>query len=205
MASVLALSPLQAQKRLAVDITIPRDTLTAGDGPTVEASNVLQDAKTIELLKSGFSARLHYRLELWRKGTIWDSRERFAEWDVLVDYEPAQNLYRVYRKVGTVVSELGHGSTLARAEELVDRPHAVVIGPTQPGKRYYYVIHLDLTSLSGSDLDETLRWLQGEAAPAVHGRGNPATAIKNGLESLFSKLLGRHETYDRPSALFIAG
>ena len=36
------------------------------------SEGVLSDAKTRELLRNGFPSRLHYRLELWKKGTIFD-------------------------------------------------------------------------------------------------------------------------------------
>ena len=41
-----------------------------------------------ELLLHGFPAALHFRLELWRVGGMFDDIESATQWDVLVRYEP---------------------------------------------------------------------------------------------------------------------
>jgi hypothetical protein len=82
----------------------------------------------------------------------------------------------------------------------------VPLRPRSQGGRYYYNVFLDITTLDVSDLDELQRWLRGEFQPAVHGKTNPASALKNGIGTLLSRLLGgerRH--YEQRSETFTAG
>jgi hypothetical protein len=198
----------QAGSDFKLDITLARDTLSSKDGPTIIAANVLRDARTVQLLQAGFPTRLHYHMGLWRKDGLLNSLEREAEWDVRVEYAPASRLYRVYLKVGTVETELGQDSTLTAAEALVDRPYAIVLGPMHKGAQYYYDVSATIRSLTGGDVDETVRWLQG-AEPTVQGKRNfftgALTALKDGAETAFSRMLGRKDSYERTSTLFVAG
>ena len=57
-----------------------------------------------------------------------------------------------------------------------------------------------MQTLTESDLDALQQWLRGPTAP---GRGNPITALRSGIGTLFSRILGgdkRH--YESRSELF---
>ena len=181
-----------AAQRTNVQLSLALPAGVADEGPSVSTTNVLSDAKTQELLRNGFPAALHYRVELWRKGGWFgwfDDPGGSMQWDVFVSYDPSGQRYQVVRRQGRQLEDFGGFPTLAAAEAQLDRGYHVALRPTRRG-RYYYNVSLEIETLSVSDLDALQRWLRGEAQPAVHGRGNPATALRSGLGTLFSRLLG---------------
>lgn len=198
--------PLRAQSaRVQLDLVVPGGTLAASEGPSIVGANLLSDAKTRELLRNGFPARLHYRAELWRESGWFDDREGVSEWDVLVSYDPASHLFRVVRQHGNQLEDFGGFATLATAEEQIDRPYKVALRPRHRGRRYYYNLVLNIETLSVSDLDELQRWLHGELQPAVRGRTSPANALTSGVGSLISRILGgERRSFERRSETFTA-
>lgn len=197
---------LFAQTQVQLDVIVPAGTLTATQAPSVVGKNLLADPTTRELLRNGFPTRLHYKLELWREGGLFNNVESSMEWDVLVQYDPAAQVYRAVRRNGKQLEDFGGFATLTSAEEPLTRPYRIPLRPNAQGGRYYYNVFLDITTLDVSDLDELQRWLRGEFQPAVHGKTNPASALKNGIGTLLSRLLGgerRH--YEQRSESFTAG
>lgn len=195
-----------AQTRVQLDVIVPAGTLTATQAPSIVGKNLLADPTTRELLRNGFPTKLHYKLELWREKGIFNDIEGSTEWEVLVQYDPAAQLYRAVRRNGKQLEDFGGFATLTSAEEPLSRPYRVPLRPRAQGGRYYYNVFLDVTTLDVSDLDELQRWLRGELQPAVHGKTNPASALKNGIGTLLSRLLGgerRH--YEQRSETFTAG
>lgn len=158
--------------------------------PRVVLGPVLGSAEVRELVRAGFPARLEFRLELWREGRWVDDLERAVTWDVVVAFDPGVQLYRVRRRFGTTVEDLGGYATLSSAQDALARPHPVALLPARRGRRYYYSLALDVESLSVSDLDQLERWLRGELRPAVRGENNPASAIGNGVRTLVTRVLG---------------
>ena len=104
------------------------------------------------------------------------------------------------------LEDFGGFASLTSAEEPLTRPYRVPLRPRSQGGRYYYNVFLDISTLDVSDLDELQRWLRGEFQPAVRGKTNPASALKNGIGTIISRLLGgerRH--YEQRSESFTAG
>ena len=200
-------APLGAQSaQVQLEVVVPGGSLTVSEPPSIVGTNLLADPKTRELLRNGFPARLHYRAELWRKSGWFDERESLTEWDIYVSYDPASHEYRVARQHGRQFDNFGGFATLTAAEEPLGLPYRVQLRPRNKGRQYYYNVVLDIETLSVSDLDELQRWLRGEFQPAVRGRNNPANALKNGVGTLLSRLLGgerRH--YERRSETFRSG
>lgn len=197
---------LLAQTQVQLDVIVPAGTLAATQAPSVVGKNLLADPTTRELLRNGFPTKLHYKLELWREGGLFNDVESSTEWDVLVQYDPAAQVYHAVRRNGKQLEDFGGFATLTSAEEPLTRPYRVPLRPRAQGGRYYYNVFLDITTLDVSDLDELQRWLRGELQPAVHGKTNPASALKNGIGTLLSRLLGgerRH--YEQRSESFTAG
>jgi hypothetical protein len=213
LAAVLAFaSPLHAQRGARLDVVLaPRaaDGVNGGTGaagPHIGFANVLDDEQTRELVRSGFPAQLHFRLELWRVGPWINELERSVEWDMVVGYDPATQSYRVRRRFGNQLEDLGAFSTLSSAQTASERPLRVPLVPRRAGRRYYYNLILDVEALSVSDLDQLERWLRGELRPAVRGDNNALTALGNGARTLVTRILGgerRH--YEKRSATFRAG
>ena len=200
------LGTARAQSPVQLDIIVPAGSFSAMQSPSIVGKNLLTDPTTRELLRNGFPTRIHYKVELWREKGLFNDIEGSTEWDVLVQYDPASQVYRAVRKNGKQLEDFGSYATLTSAEEPLSRPYRVPLRPRSAGGRYYYNVFLDVTTLDVSDLDELQRWLRGEFQPAVRGKTNPASALKNGIGTLLSRLLGgerRH--YEQRSETFTAG
>ena len=137
------------------------DTTVSESGKVqVALENILAAGDLRELVRSGFPAQLHFRLELWRTGGWFDDLESTMEWDVVVAYDPAAQLYRVRRLSGSQNEDLGAFATLTSVESVLERPIRAPLIPTRMGRRYYYNLALDVEALSVSDLDQLERWLR---------------------------------------------
>ncbi len=84
----------------ALEIILPADSARAKEAPVVRSVRMLSDRTTRELLFSGFPARLHFRLELWKANRFFDDLVRTIEWDVVVSYDPLARHYTVTRIAG---------------------------------------------------------------------------------------------------------
>ena len=191
---------------MQLDIIVPAGTFAATQSPSIVGKNLLADPTTRELLRNGFPTKIHYKVELWRASGFFNDIEGSMEWEVLVQYDPAAKQYRAMRRNGNSLEDFGWFATLASAEEPLSRPYRIPLRPRAEGGRYYYNVFLDISTLDVSDLDELQRWLHGEFQPAVRGKTNAFTALKNGMGTLLSRLLGgerRH--YEQRSETFTAG
>jgi hypothetical protein len=192
--------PLAAQRpRVQLDVAFAAASAPTV-GATVSTESLLADSKTRELLHNGFPARIHYRLELWREGGWFDERKGITEWDVLVAFDPAAEMFNAVRRgdEGRLLENYGGFPTVAAAEAQIGRPLRVDLHPDGAG-RFYYNLVLDVQTLTVSDLDALQQWLRGPEAPSR----NPLKAIRNGIGTLVSRLLGgdkRH--YERRSDVF---
>ncbi|MEO5817823.1 MAG: DUF4390 domain-containing protein [Gemmatimonadaceae bacterium] len=181
-------APLAAQRRPVLEITPPG---AGGIGAIVSATNLFAEADMRDLVRSGFPASLHFRLELWRSGGLFDDLEGRLDWRVIVQYDPSAQRYRVVRQQAGKVEDLGSFATLATAQSTLERPTRTTLLPDHEGVRYYYALALDIEALSVSDMDQLERWLRGV-------KGNTAaSAVGTGLRTLMLRMLGgekRHYT-----------
>ncbi len=194
--SLTVAPPLAAQRRPTLEVTPPA---TGGAGATVSATNLFAEPSIRDLVRSGFPASLHFRLELWRAGGLFDDLEGRLDWDLIVQYDPSAQRYRVLRRQGGQHDDLGSFATLATAQTVLERPARSTLNPERDGVRYYYTIAMDIEALSVSDLDQLERWLRGAKS------GTAASAVGNGLRTLMLRMLGgekRH--YAARSAVFVA-
>ncbi|HEY7895522.1 MAG TPA: hypothetical protein VIC24_11535 [Gemmatimonadaceae bacterium] len=182
-------APLAAQRDARLVVALP-NPVTAGTVPTVSALKVLDDRSLGDLLHSGFPARLHYRLELWSAGGLFDNLQRRAEWDVIVRYNPLERRYSATRIEGDRVTSLGSSDAMKDIDAALGKPFTPAIAAPKGGDRYYWICALDVEMLSVNDLDEVERWLHGELTPAVHGDRNPGTALGRGVTTLITRVLG---------------
>ena len=194
------MAPLSAQRdRVQIDVAV-NPAVALQEGPTITTSNLLADANTRELLRNGFATRIHFRLELWRKGGWFDDRSGRTEWEILVQEDPTTHLFSAVRRQDNQVTEsFGEAATVTSAEAQFDRPFRTTLHPTRSG-RYYYNLIIDVQTLTETDLDALQQWLRGPTAP---GKSNPLTAIRSGFGRLFSRILGggkRH--YEGRSGVF---
>ena len=189
-------SPLAAQRRPVLDVAPP--TLPA-TGAVVTATNLFAEQSMRDLVRSGFPASLHFRLELWRASGLFDDLEGRGEWEVIVQYEPSAQRYHVLRRQGGRLEDLGSFATLSTAQTMIERPTRSSLVPDRPGARYYYTLALDIEALSVSDMDQLGRWLRG-----VHGN-TAASAVGSGMRTLMLRLLGGEKrNYTAKSPTFTA-
>lgn len=187
-------APLQAQRRVALDVAPPSGAFGAA---TVTTTNLFGDPDMRDLVRSGFPASLRFRLELWRVGGLFNDLEGQQDWELIVQYDPSAQRYRVIRRQAGRVEDLGSFATLSTAQSLLERPVRVLLLPDREGSRYYYNLALDVEALSVSDMDQLARWLRG-----VRG-GTAASALGNGVRTLMLRMLGgekRH--FERRSSTF---
>lgn len=188
--------PLAAQRAVVLEVTPPSATVRA---PVLTTANVLADADMRDLLRSGFPASLKFRLELWRAGGLFNDLESRQEWELIIQYDPTAQRYRVGQRQGSRVEDVGSYATLSTVQAMLERPMRGAIVPEREGARYYYNFVLDVEALSVSDMDQLERWLRG-----VRG-GTAASALGNGMRTLMLRMLGgekRH--YSRNSRSFVA-
>jgi hypothetical protein len=182
-------APLAAQRDARLLVVLPT-TVTDATVPEVSAVSVLDDRSLGELLHNGFPARLHYRLELWAAGGLFDNLQRKAEWDVIVRYNPLERRYSATRIEGDRATSLGASDAMRGVDAALAKAFTPTIQAPKGRDRYYWICTLDVEMLSVNDLDEVERWLHGELTPAVHGDRNPGTALGRGVTTLITSVLG---------------
>ena len=193
-----------AQRSARVEIELSPSALRGVEAPRVRAVRVLSDARLRDLLRNGFPARLHWRVEAWSTRGWFDDRKGAVEWDVIVRYEPLERRYEIVRiDAEGNPTPLGRTETFANVEAIIERPQQAPILPPRRRDRVYYTVSLDVEMLSVSDLDEVEQWLRGELRPAVRGQRNPGTAVTRGVRTVVAKLLGAEKRhYEERSVRF---
>ena len=185
----LATSNAGAQKP-QLSVSLPEQSLRASEPPSVRSQSLVTDGAMLDLLRNGFPARLHYRIERWSTGGWFDDIAAESEWDVVVRYDALKKFFQVYRVVSRQTTLLGSFETIQEAEAVLDAPFPAPIAPPKKGKRSYYTLTLDIEAISLTELDEVERWLRGELKPAVRGKKNPGTAVGRGVRTVMVRLLG---------------
>ena len=192
--SALWSAPSDAQRRVQLDVGVP----VSANPATVTATGLFGDPDMRELVRSGFPASLRYRLELWRSGGLFNDLEGTHEWELIVQYDPSGQRYRVVRREAGRLEDLGSFATLSTAQAMLERPLKLTLVPQRQARRYYYNFVLDISALSVSDMDQLERWLRG-----VRG-GSAAGAIGSGMRTLMLRMLGgEKQHYERRSSTFL--
>ncbi|HEU0016432.1 MAG TPA: hypothetical protein VFQ45_22320 [Longimicrobium sp.] len=182
LAAALLLAPpaaAQSRRPLAVAPGGP----AAQHRPVISTEGLLRDRSLLHALESGLPLRFHFRAELWRK-------------DVLDRLAGVQEISRAVLRAGLdegYTLEDGQTQrrypTLAAIESALQAAFAPTLRPVAVG-RYYWIVTLEVSTLSLSDLDELRRWLRGQARPAVAGQKPVGRAVESGLRRFFVRLLG---------------
>jgi hypothetical protein len=187
-------APLAAQRRPLLDIATPT---AANHAAMVTTTNLFGDQDMRELVRSGFPASMRFRLELWRVGGLFNDLEGHQEWELIIQYDPTAQRYRLARRTGDRMEDVGSFATLSTAQVVLERPLRVTLAPDREGARYYYNLVLNIEALSVSDMDQVERWLRG-----VRG-GGAGEALGNGVRTLMLRMLGGEKrTYERRSVTF---
>ena len=179
---------------MQLDVGVPSQATPV----VVTATGLFGDPDMRELVRSGFPASLRYRLELWRAGGLFNDLEGTHEWELIVQYDPSGQRYRVVRREGGRLEDMGSFATLSTAQAMLERPLKITLAPQRQARRYYYNFVLDISALSVSDMDQLERWLRG-----VRG-GTAAGAIGSGMRTLMLRMLGgEKQHYERRSSTFL--
>ncbi len=182
LAALLAASPRLAAQGMAPSLAVTRD----GPVARVQAHGLLDDGRFIDLLRSGFPLRLHFRLELWHDRSGWfDRLVKGVEWDAVARHDPLADEYVLIAYGGTVK----RFATAAELDSAVDVPYRVTFEARESG-RLYFVAHLDVTTLNDTDLEELTRWLKGDVTPAVSGQENLGQALAHGAQRALVRIAG---------------
>jgi hypothetical protein len=185
-----------------LSITLSRDSADGLRPPVVRADHLLEDGVFDGALRNGFSVRLHFRLELWRKAALFDHLEREAvEWDAVVRLDPLSGEFDLIRTGGDVE----HFTAMEAVSRALAKSFTVELlpPPTGSGARYYYLVTLDIASLSQSELDEVERWLRGDVGPAISSHGGLTSALAVGARRLLIRLSGLpHRRLEARTAAF---
>ncbi len=185
-----------AQRRVALEVAAP---VAMAGAATVTTTNLFGDANMRDLVRSGFPASFRFRLELWRVGGFFNDLEGQRDWELIVQYDPSAQRYRVVQRQGSRLEDLGSFATLSTAQAMLERPTRILLAPQREGARYYYNFALTIEALSVSDMDQLERWLRG-----VRG-GTAASALGSGMRTLMLRMLGgEKQVYDKRSTTFMA-
>ncbi len=152
----------------------------------VQATRLLDDGRFLDLMRSGFPLRLHFRLDLWRVRSGWF--DRFITgvgWDAVARHDPLAEEFILIRTGGSVTR---YNTTEDLAAALAV-PYRVTIDPRGDG-RYYLVGRLEVTTLNDTDLEELTRWLRGDVTPAVSGRESFGDALAHGAQRALVRIAG---------------
>jgi hypothetical protein len=171
--------PLAAQ---GPSLAVTRDAAVA----RVQATGLLDDGRFVDLMRSGFPLRLHFRLELWRVRSTWF--DRFVtgiEWDAVARHDPLADEFMLIRPGGRLTR---HPTTEDLAAALA-LPYRVPLEARGEG-RFYLVGRLQVTTLNDSDLEELTRWLKGDVTPTVSGRESLGQALANGAQRALVRIAG---------------
>jgi hypothetical protein len=190
VAAMVLPAPLAAQARPGLEVQLPTNTRLTVEGPTVKPRNILDDIAMRELLMAGFPARLHFRVELWADGWLFDELQQTVEWDVIIQFRGVEQQYEVIQYVGGRPFALGTFAKIEDADAAASRPLRVPLSAPEENRRFYYLATLEVVSMEASDLDEVGRWLRGELSPAVRGERSAGTALSRGLRAITTRLLG---------------
>jgi hypothetical protein len=190
IAALAALSSQAKAQKPQVGLVLPEQSLLATEAPAVRSQQLVTDGAMLDLLRNGFPARLHYRVERWSTGGWFDDIAAESEWDVVVRYDALGKVFQVYRAVKRKTAFLGTFATIQEAEAIVDAPFAVPISPPKKNRRSYYSLVLEIETLSLTELDEVEQWLRGELKPAVRGKKSAGTAVGRGVRTVMVRLLG---------------
>lgn len=186
-----------------LSIALPQDSSDAPRPPVVRAERLLQDGVFDGALRNGFSVRLHFRLELWRKAALFDRLARDVEWDAVVRLDPLSGEFDLIRTGGDVE----HYRTMDAVSRALSKAFTVeLLPPAGTDTRYYYLSTLDIASLSQSELDEVERWLRGDVGPAISSHGGLSNALAVGARRLLIRLSGLpHLRLEARTPTFTAG
>jgi hypothetical protein len=181
--------PAAAQEVVRLSVDLVSDTSGRTKHAVVHTDDLLTDPRVAPMLGSGFPVRLHYRLQTYRsRGTWFDAFVRQTEWDLVIRHEPLLDQYQVaevFRNAQRAYRYAGKDALMTG----LAIPREVRVGPREPGE-YYYVVSLEVSTLSDTDIKELEQFLSGEVAPAATGSEPVGSAFTNAIRRALLSVAG---------------
>jgi hypothetical protein len=186
--ALLHAAPAPAQSRAPLAVSVGGASVRWR--PAVRMQGVFRDRALNDALQNGLPLRFHLRVELWLKAEPFDQLVGVQEMSRALLRAPLGEGYTV--DDGRVQRRY---STLTSAQTALQGALAPTLGP-RTGGRHYYLVRLNVETLSLDELDDLRRWLRGEAGPPEPGR--QPRGVERGVRRIFVRLLGlpsrRYET-----------
>ena len=201
--SIAAVAGVAQAQEPEIEVRLPVPAKRALESPFTRTAGLLGSPSMNDLMRSGFPARIRYKIERWAVGGWADDLRAAREWNVIVRYDQLARAFKVVRVFRGTATTLGESATVAGADSIVARLTRTPMPPPRRGERSYYILAIELEMLSLGDLDELENWLRGEFRPAVRGERNPGTALTRGIRTLLVRLLGGEKRrYEARSVTF---
>jgi hypothetical protein len=174
LAAIVALTPqVGVAQRVGLEVTLSADTLVDGRTlrlPTIKLTDLLDDGRWGNALRTSLPLRLQFELEIWRSRDGWiDQFERALAFEVLIRHEALFDHYTVTQRQAGGAREQVLASWEA-LEQYLAGGYKLIVRPSTTGT-YYYVAKVMITTLSEADLDELERFVQGRAPAEAERRG----------------------------------
>lgn len=153
---------------------------------SVVMTDLLAEPRLQQALEDGLPLRIRVRVELWRD-RFFDQPAGSFEWRMNFVMDPLGGGLRVLGPGPPPRDVMLESVDAARASlETVLQPP---LRPREEG-RFYYLVWLEVETLSLSDIEELQRWLRGEVGPAVTNQEEMGDAFETGFGRLFVRALG---------------
>ncbi|MBW8772452.1 MAG: hypothetical protein JF590_04055 [Gemmatimonadetes bacterium] len=178
----------QGNARVHLALGLTPDSTGRTFYPKITTVDLIADPRVGSMLASGFPVRLHYRLELYRSRSLVDAFVRQTEWDLVIRHEPLLDQYQVaevFRNAQRLYRYAGKEELLAG----LAIPREVRLGPRDGGE-YYFVVTLEVSTLSDSDIKELEQFLSGDVGPAATGSERVGSAFTNAIRRVLLTVSG---------------
>jgi hypothetical protein len=172
--------------RVDLSVRLSPDSMPNGARrPWIQVRNLIPDPVWSDAMDKAFPVRLEFRLEIWRGREGWiDDFQRATEWNVVIQREPLQDVYRVTRFLLSGPEEFRF-ATRDELDAWIRQINQIDVLPRGSGSFYYNVI-LRISALSNEDMEELERFLSGDPNAPRH----QTSALIRALRGFFLRLAG---------------
>ena len=196
--ALLDAAPAPAQSGAPLTVTVGGASVRWR--PQVRFDRVMRDRGLRDALQNGLPLRFQVRAELWLKTEPFDQLVGVEERSRALLRAPLGEGYTV--DDGRVQRRY---STLRSATGALQAALAPTLHP-RTGGRHYYLVRLNVETLSVSELNELRRWLRGEARRPESETDRQPRGLERGVRRVFSRLLGLpSRRYEARSIIFRVG
>jgi hypothetical protein len=154
--------------RVNLSVRLAPDSMPNGARrPWIQVRNLIPDPTWSEALDKAFPVRLEFRVEIWRGRDGWiDDFQRATEWNVVIQREPLQDVYRVTRILLSGPEEFRF-ATRDELDAWIRQVNQIDVVPRGSGS-FYYNVTLRISALSDEDMEELERFLSGDPNAPKH-------------------------------------